>query len=409
MTQPERRFDPVSVGALSPDSLDNVVRVSDESDLPEVENGTHTLEGSTAYHFVGFPQLENPIELGFLSPLLSTHGGLGGFIYTGGTGAAIQGTDVPVFMRNMSVSAPGADLFDLSASNDQDWLIESCLFGDFASIGNFASLGRIEGYEVPTFINCSIQEFDGGLTFDSTSDKIFLTGCPVRGVTASGVDIFTLKGTASVEIVEMVDCYVKKLQSDTRVWHIEDGAEPSEVFQYRGNTHDPTVTKDNVITGPNASKDVEPFWVKSSHPLRPSAVIGDLVNDNQGTVTIDTQDTYIGVNIPSTLKTDNRISKVSDGVIQYDGVKDAILTLSFNVSFFGGNGDRYTFAIAKNGTVQQSQTSSVEARGQNANITVSVSGVSDLTTGDQLSLQVKNVDGTTDVDILGYSFNLMGE
>lgn len=393
-----------SVQDITTDAINTVERIRTSDQLPSPSGGTHTLEDMTAYYFDGFVTSDAALELGDQSPLVATHGGLGGFIYTGGSGAAIRGTDVPFFARDATFGAPNATMFDLSADATTEMLVESCSFSDAAGLGRINSLGTIDGYRVPTFKGCNFEEFDGSLTFDGSPEKIFIADSPFRDVDDSNVTCLTLAGSSSCQIVVFVGNYVKDVQSDTQVWNIESGGEPSEVFQYLDNTHDTSVTKSNVITGPNASKDVEPFIVTGSYPLANTSIIGEMHNDGSSAVTIGTQDTYTLIDATATQGTAKRFEKAVDGRMKYTGVKDLISESTLNLSFYGANGDIYTFGIAKNGTVEAQHSSTVEARGANANVTITVNAVLELAENDELSIQVKNESGTNDPTILSYSF-----
>jgi hypothetical protein len=378
--------------------------ITQQSDLPGPTNGTHTLADNTAYIFSGFVDSPYGLELGNASVLMGRHGGIDGFIHTGGN-TALTGTDAGFFARDMTFMAPGGTMFNLSADQTTEMLVESVSFSDAAGIGQISSLGDITGYRVPSFKGCNFEDFADGLTFHGDADKVFISNSPFRTVTASGVDMLTLAGGSSIQIVDFSNNYVKDVQSDTVVWKVESGGEPSEVFQYRGNTHDTSITISNILTGPNADKDKEPFFISESYPLGNTAIIGETHNDSGGTVTISTQDTFTPINIPSTADTTLRFSQVADGKLQYEGSKQVIAEANLTASFYGANGDIYTFGVAFNGNIEPQHVGTVAGGGPNKNKTVVARGVFPLTHNDTVSIEVKNESNTSDPTIQHYAFS----
>jgi hypothetical protein len=396
------------IDSLVPGEVNNVVHVAEQADLPAESGGTHTLEDQTAYKFDGFVTSPYGLELGVSSPLIGSHGSVDGFIHTGGQ-TALTNNGNGYFARDMYMHAPGGTLYDLSADNTTEMLVESCAFSDAAGIANIADLGEINGFRVPTWKGCNFEDFNTGLRFDGNPDKIFVWGSPFRRVTSSGVTMLTLAATANVQIVDFADNYVKDVESDTEVWRVEDGGEPSEVFQYRGTTHDTSINKDNIISGPNADPQLEPFWVSDSYPLRESSVVGEISLDGETTTTIDSQGTWVQVAGPTTLGNETeRMEQPSNGLLEYVGSKDSNLHINVSVSMYGANGSVYRIGIGKNGTLEDASTMEIQAGGQNANVSVSTSSVEDVSNGDTISLLVQNVDGTSDATFTAYTINSLG-
>jgi hypothetical protein len=384
----------------------NLQTVTSTSDLPDPTNGTHTLENKV-YFFNGFVTSQYGLDISNGPVLAGRHASQDGFIHTGGQ-TAITGTNGGYFQTKLYVHAPGGTIYNITGDQTTEMLVTDSAFSDAAGIAPIASLGTVDGYRVPTWKNCNFEDFSGGLTFDGSPNKIFITASPFRGVSASGVDMFTLAGTSDARIVDFVNNYIKDVQSDTVVWRVESGGEPSEVMQYRGTVHDTSFTVGNAIVGPNASPTVEPFWVSDSHPVRDSTVTGELYLTQTNTVTISTQDQWYEVN--GTTQTGNeaeRTTQANNGTIEYIGAKNVNVQVTVNTSFTGANGDTYQIAIAKNGTVEPASTMEVEAGGQNSPVNPSTSAIEDLQPNDTMSLQVRNRDGTNDATFRAYVINFM--
>lgn len=390
------------LGALDVDGIHNIEYVTEESDLPYPTNGTHTLEGSTVYYIAGFVTITDPIELGSLSPIVGSHGGTDGLIYTGG-GTMLQGTDAEFFARDLLFSAPGGTLFNLSANQSTEMLVESCSFADPAGMGNMTSLGTVDGYRVPTWKGCNFEDFDGGLTFDGTPDKIAFFDSPFRTVDASGVTILTFAGTLDTDIIQIKGCYVKSVQSDTVVVDVQSGALPSETFQYLDTTHDTTVTKSNILTGVVGVETVG-SRVTSSFPLKDSDVGASLDYDGSGATTI-TGSGSGATQITATSSATNveRFTQQSNGILEYTGRKDASTLIVANASVSGANTE-FVIGLAKNGLPAAGRTETTGfTPNSTAPETVSTVGKFDLTTGDTVSLALENTGGAADLDVNGYS------
>lgn len=380
--------------------------IRQESDLPAASGGERQLADDMLYVFDGFISSADTLVLGSSSVLIGAHGAIDGFIHTGGS-TAIKGTDVGFFARDMLISAPGGTALNLNDSTDsKEMLVESVSIADPAGMGDIASLGTVTGYRVPTFKGCNFEDFDGGLTFDGSPKKIFFSESPFRTVTASGVTCLTFAGSLSVDIVDIVNCYVKGVQSDTEVVRVETGATPSGIFQYRGVTHDSTVTASNVLTG-EAGVDEIGYQVQNASPLRNSAVIGELDLDSATTTTLSAQDTWAIIEGAGTLGAETaRITSPADGTFTYEGRDNVNVQVIFSGSMTGGNGDTYQIGIFVNGNLQPASTARFEAGGGQSEITVMTTAIERLTPTDDISIRVKNLDSATDPTFESYNFNL---
>lgn len=372
-----------------------ITYVTDSADLPDPTNGTHTLQDNTAYVFNGFVTSPYGLELGTSTPLIGRHGSVDGFIHTGGE-TAITATDAGFFARDLYLHAPGGTLFDLAADPTTEMLVESCSFSDAAGIAPIADLGTIDGYRVPSFKGCNFEDFNSGLTLDGTPDKIFFSGCPFRGVTASGVTILTFASTLDVDIVDMPDNYVKGVQSDTEVIRVETGGSPTDVFQYRGTTHDGSVTPSNILTGEASARAVG-YRVTNSYPLADSAVTGELDLSSATTVT-GSGSAPTQVTGTTTIQNAERTSSPANGVIQYDGKDDTKTVIHVNASVSGANTE-FVVYIGRNGSViQRSQAFGFMP---NSSSPVGIVAIAELklTTGDEISAFIENTGGNADLTV----------
>lgn len=379
---------------------ENVTHVTTETDLPTPSSGTITLE-NRVYKVDGYVSLTNNLDISNSPVFVGNHGGADGLIYVG-TGDMLTGTDGAFFARDLLFSAPGGTIFNISGDTSTEILVESCSFADPAGMGNLASLGTIDGFRVPSFKGCNFEDFAAGLTLTGASDKIFFSECPFREVDAASVTILDFDSGCNTDIVDIVDCYVKGVQSDTTVINVDASATISEVFQYRGTTHDPTVTKSNILTG---AVGVAELGTKTlgAFPLRDSTVGGSLGLDSAGVVTgSGAGPTRIGsANVTTTPADLERMSESAEGQLQYDAEYDETVRVEAHVAALGAN-TTFNIKIGKNG----SPIAASEVRGLLSNAsdaeTISTSAKVELTNGDTVSVFLEDDGGSTDLTVGSY-------
>ena len=377
------------------------VNVFSSDDLPDPTNGTHTLENDTAYKFYGFVTSNYGIELGDRTPLLGRHGSLDGFIHLGGN-TAITGTNSGYFSRNLYMHAPGGTMFDLTADQTTEMLVESVSFSDAAGLGDIANLGTIEGYRVPSFKGCNFENFAAGLTFDGTPRKIFFEGCPIRRITSSGVTVFELASTLDVDIFKLsTDCYVKEVQADTEVIRVNAGGEPTDYLKIINvDLTDQNLQRSNVLVGALDETSVGVI-VTDSYPLGNTKVTADLDLDSSTTVTGSGSGPaqIAGGNISSTttLTNSERMQSQTAGVLEYIGKPDQKLTIHANASVSGSNTE-FAIYIGKNGSeIARSRSLAFLPNNSNATGAVALAEVA-LQTNDTVSAYLSNEGGTRDLD-----------
>lgn len=392
-----------------------LVRTAD--DLPDPEGGEHALVDGVTYLLADLITSDAAIRLGENTAIIGWHGSTSGFVYSGEEGAAIRATDVGVFMRDVYAHAPGADLFDVSADTETEFLVESCAFSDvpglpFPTFGAMGSLGYINGYRVPSFKSCSFGDFEGGLTLAGESEKIFFDGCPFRRVADDGVRILTFDETFDTEVVDMPDNYFKNGRDDTEVIFVDPDAVISEVFQYRGNTHDPSFAADNILNGA-ARLDDEPYRVRDSFPLRDSRAFIDYTLDaGTVTVTITTEATdkfdgaaYEPVGGPTTVpasETGSRFVHDGDGSTTYEGSRDNVVNLDAYVALGTGTSDVVAAGWFKNGELLERTAIRIQMNQQGGGVAKALSPIGivrNMSNGDVFDLRVANLGSTEDIDV----------
>jgi hypothetical protein len=381
-------------GQVRMDTMNDLQVISSASDLPSLSGGERSLSDQTPYLFDDFVMADGTLRMGTNTPILGWHGSVSGYINTG-SGAAVKCDGEPFFCDSMYLHSPGNAVLDLTADSSTEMLVTDTTLSDAAGLGESSSLGTIDGFRVPSFKGCNFEDFQAGLTFTGNPDKVFFSESPFRTVDDSNVTILTFDASFTTDVVDITDCYVKGVQSDTVVIDVDASATINEIFQYRGNTHDSTVTQSNILTGA-ASTGAVGYNVNGSYPLPASGVDGSLDLDSATTVTgSGASQTEIGGTW--TFSNAERTSKVNGSQIQYDGKRTEKEVIHANASISGANTE-FSLSIAVNDSVISRSTST--AFNSNASTPADVSALATvkLNTNDRVSLYIENVGGTGDLD-----------
>jgi hypothetical protein len=381
------------------------VTVRRPGDLPDPVSGLHPLEDGVTYRFRGLVSSAAGLELGQNTVLRGRFAAPDGFICTGG-GPAITGAGVSCFASNLYLHAPGGQLLDVSGGATDEFLWSLVSVNDAAGISELSSLGTVEGFRVPTFLDCNFGGFQGGLTFEGAPDKVYLRGTPIRDVTASGVTCLTFASGFSADIVSVSGGYFKGVQSDTVAVDYQ-GALPDQIFQYLGTTHDASVTTSNILTGA-VGVEVTGVRVADSFPLSDSRTTGALSLNAPATTTINTQGTYELVAGATTLRSAERITKASNAVVEVEGQRAVKLVARLDGSMTGGNGDLYEFALFSNGSKLDESETVVQGDGSQAPVTVALSAIRPFSNGDEISIRVRNNSDTSDLTFESFTLSFTG-
>lgn len=387
-----------------------VVRSTD--DLPDPDaDGFRQLEDQTVYLFADVVMDEYGLELGDVTPLIGWHGGQSGFVNIGSQ-PTIKTRDVPLFMRNLYVHTPGGTLFDLSASDTTEFLVESCAFSDLPgtteSLGNISDLGEVNGYRVVTFKGNSFGDFEAGLLVSGTSQKVFFSGCPFRRVSDTGVTI--LKGDSSLDtgIFKISsDCYFKDVKTDTKIVDIDPAASISEYFKYINVDHDSTVTNEDTLNGLVGVDSVGSI-VRNSFPLADSTVLGEIALSTQFTLTGSGAGPTEIISPNWNLITGERIS-LADSRIQYDARFDGDVKIDARVTVTGAN-TQFEISVQRNGQAIEDRSKAADTiTGSSARSTVTTSVTyQDVSAenNDDFGVFLENIGGSTDLDVVNANVDI---
>lgn len=385
----------------------NTKIVSDNSELPPVSNGRHQLVDNTVYLFDGIVQSDYGLEYGSITPTIGMFGATDGFICTGG-GPALYSRGNPFFMKDMYTHAPGGQLMDLQADSSTEFLCYFSSFSDAVGFGNIANIGVIDGFRVPTFTSVNMEEFDSGLTLTGQSNKVFINSCPIRNISSSGVTILSFDSNFSTSIVDIAQTFFKNVQSDTEIVNVDPSAIISDIFQYRGTTHDSTVTKSNILTG-DAGEEKVGYRITDSYPLSDSGVAGAMSFNSLSTISISSQATdeydesaYVPISGSFTASQEERMTvDATNQTFTYDGKRDARLSIEASISAGTGNSDRVAMGIFRNGSLVDRSVVVLQMTGTAGGVDKIINSIlfSEAVTDDTFQVKLANLDSTTDIDV----------
>jgi len=384
----------------------NLVWVDNKTDLPQSVGGTRTLADNTAYMFTDFVFDSAELELGEVSPLLGIHGGISGYIHTGG-GTCIKGTGVPFFMNNFYAHAPGGTMFDLTGTNDE-MLVESSAFFDPVGFGNISDMGTIDGFRVPTFKGCNIEDFDSGFTITGQANKTIWDGCPIRAITSDNVSIFHFDSGFSADIVDFRNLYVKNVESNTKVVDVDSAANIRTVLAYIGNSHDASVERTNIFAGDISISDPRVI-ATGSYPLKDTSVIGEISLDSAEVQSFSELNDYQEIRGNTILSnTAERITKESDAKIKHNNIRNSKVDITISISVSNvPDGKDYGIGVKKNGVIQSQSERQFTGLGDRR-FAVPTNTILTLKPNDTASVVLKAIDEAESFTLNRFTFDISG-
>ncbi len=369
---------------------DNYVLVKNEDDLPEASNGIIQLEGNTLYEFNGTVVLSNSLRYGTDTMIIGRHWFNDVLVYTG-SGDAIISQDENLYMNNMTVSSPNGRAFSASSSDmTHELLLSFCAFNDCIEVGN------INNVRAPGIVNVNISNYNNGITFEGEIDQIFLFGCPIRlGRENSKALVFD--EALDVNFVDVSDCFFKNAQSGSIALSLHPSATINNqgliIGAYFDDTIQATENFDQTTPGWDFQNNVGIPNSTITGKMFYSPIQGGPVETN-----IATQNQWVKMNIPTQGNQQERINVTTSNRLVYEGVRQARLQVITNwTGTPSSNNTQYQFAIAKNGTVDDSTVVPVFMRSTAQPQPVPISTILTLNQDDYIEVFVRNVDGTANI------------
>lgn len=379
------------------------VQVSDAGDLPDPVDGVIELEPMTSYKFNDIVILEETVKLGYGSPIVASDPFNGGLIHTGG-GNAIEADDVPVWITDAIISAPGGTVFDIRGQKDKDMKIDRAQVADPIGMGNMESLGTVEGMRVPVFDGCNFENADDGLHFKGESDKIYVRGTPFRNI--GGASAIYIEENVTSEYIKIDNCFFRNLDAGTAAISVANPLSATDEGKIINN--DFAVPIGDEITGVDRGNVRWEFAANSG--IQNSGIRGGLSLESDQTVNITQEaedrfdaDAYVKVDGP--VRKNDVLERVDvlevDGPeLTYTGSFDAGVKIDSRASLSGSNLE-LSVAIFVNGEIQLASVLPIDVtpRGSSA----SFQAQTDIREGDVIDLRVANLDGTSNPTVKSLS------
>lgn len=385
--------------------IENEMQIRSVDDLPDPEDGVIDLaeESNTGYHFRDVIATDATIRIGSMTPLFSSTPYNGGILHTG-SGVAIESEDEHVYFDGMIISAPGGQAFDISGTQEYSMKIINCQIADVMNMGDFNSIGVVDGMRVPVIDGCNVENFVEGITFTGHSNKIFITSTPFRNCSGNDAAIIFDPGITT-QFVDIEKSFFTEFTGDASGFWVQD----------------PDIVEgEAVITRNLAGSSVSTFiegvdrgdvrWdFRGNSGIQDSAVRGGFFTDEEIEVLIDEQatdkhDAQAYSSITGSAVENDVMERVEvldvNSTLTYTGIKDVGLTIFTDVTLEGGN-DVYAIALFRNGNILNPSIR-VEELGPQAG-SVSLQAQIDVSPEDEFTARVANLDGTSDADVINMS------
>lgn len=362
--------------------------VSKQSDLPDVESGFHQLEDGTTYFIDGQVTSEYGIEHNGSSMLRGLDFRNDQFVYTG-TGVAHRTRGDEFFYRDLTTVAPSGTMFDLDGQDNaeaEDDKVEMLVLDSAFQMS--ADLGTIEGYKVPSFKGVSFDQWDEGITFTGSPNKVLLSGCPFRTPDSGATQAVLFDSSFTTDFIDISGGFFKRFGGTVDAINFNGTLNKSGIIA--ANLFEDDTINDILV---NFDKTSVGWQVSNNSGLQDSRVAGIYTKDGSSATDLGgNADTYTKITGATTAQgTPERLSHTSPNTFTYTG-KDSV-TVSVTVSItLDGAADNFNAAVFKN----QSAVPGGDMTWQGSGVAVPVNAVVlsevDLTTGDEIEIYIKNED-----------------
>lgn len=388
---------------------DNYKLIKSDADLSaELTAGGGTkylLTANTLYEINGTITLAQPIDLNnaYLMGLDTNEDVLvktGGTMFTGTTGGSI---------RNLTLSASGATVFNLTGTSTEDLIIRD------STISNSTSVGSIDGYGV---VLLSMIQFSGnttGITYNNIAD-LQLSNLGWLSSNSGTYETFT--GT-----FDSVDKQGGFSEIDGAAIGVDVSSNPAVSNGIlNGTTFFGTSTQyvDGYTVGAYSGYNFDKNWIVNC--LGISAELDQVATGSiyfDGTITsgfVQTVTNATPINLAGDTSTNTttavnvmRMSSPQDNRLTYLGNQTRVFQITAALSLKGdsGTGDNYAFFIRKNGTTSLTQTNTLFRVNNTTDITnQSISGTVELAPNDYIEIWIERLTGSGSTSVTVYSLNI---
>lgn len=396
-----------AIGSQGGATRTNYVLVKSEADFPTPAAGVITLDSQTLYEINGTVILNNSINLNgaYVIGVDTNEDKLvrvGGTIFSGNNGGSI---------RNLVLSAPGGQVFNINASSgtDKTLVFQNCIVANSGSVGTLSNFfmifsnviqfsGNTNGITYNNITKCLLSNqgwfSDNGGTFEKLTGNFMLIQ-KVGGFAEvpAGATGFDITGITSIAVAAMLQS-VGYTGAGTRI----AGSSPWAGFNF-------SKIWDVDGSGIPAEKDALASGnIFYNGPISTGFLQSVANNSNKFNLTGNGNS-----NTTTAVKLFRMSSPVSNR-LQYDGHEKRIFQLNASLSVRGSNtGNFFAFFIVKNGNPATSldETATLMRINTTSDITpVSITGTVSLNPGDFIEIWGQRLSGSGTTDLTIFSMNL---
>lgn len=378
---------------------DNIVLVQSSSDFPASSGGVITLADNTLYQVSGSIDIgsdrivagSNSVVQGTSEALDSITSSTAGTMFTASSGFR---------MGSFSITCSSGTVFDLSGGAFDVFILRSL------RVVSCATLGSVGTCAVFVWTDAAIVDITtDGLSFSGNVANIKIRSTTWSSVAGTGIDL----GTCTSDLIAIDDV---NIITDSGATGISIAANSANI-----NSGGIGIVRASRIGGPGtAISGYDPgddSWevfsnsgVQSSRSLGSGYATGNSTETSISTVSTPVQ---IDLNSSVTADSEDKFSVSSAGAFTYDGDTGVagVMSASLFCDAASGTNVNFRFYFAKNGTVITSTVTQDEFDSGDPH-SVHVSGVTDLDSGDVITMYVENITNTTNITVETASIDILG-
>jgi hypothetical protein len=304
------------------------------------------------------------------------------------TGVLFSGTGVNMRFETLTLTATAcSSLYSFNGSTTKVFsardITASGLTGDIGTITD--SLNSIFDFSV--YLGGT-----GGITFSGANGASIIQTCFIGGGTGTGIAF----GTSTFSGLRISGCTINGsigLSGTTLSANINSGSKGYVTFCNFTGASTPLSTLD--------PDDIRWDFQENSAIQNSTTAAHGYVQTNVTTTTITVIDTPVDIDVNAAFAAyrEHRFSVATDGTITYDGEDDITVHIVGTIKGTGASGtNTYTLYIGLNGSKIQA-TGIGREFSSTADGSITISGVIDLVTGDDITLMIENNSGTTDFNV----------
>jgi hypothetical protein len=303
----------------------------------------------------------------------------------------VTNVDSPVILREFNVVATAGACFNLTGT-----ITHQLNMFFVGMIGVKAAI--ITGFNVQSFKQCYIEAADG-ITFDGTTNKIFVSESPFYGIVGSAM---TLASTLVSDVADIVTCFYKFDSPGVGLtaqagYNIREGL-------LRGSLRVGNAVPLSGLAASNLN------WnMTDNSGIANSRIVGGLyLTASVETVitTINTPVKVLGTTTP--LAINERFISTVNNRITYVGIQPTVGMFTGTYAIAAGNNAQLAFYIAKNGVLLTESISLVRVGTGADERAGTVIALLNMVNGDYVEIFAENKGGTGNLTCLSLNLNGIG-